>query len=64
MEGFDHRPQGQRLDAKDAECQDITAEQYHEGYGISKDSSQDALLEKISCVLDENMWPNTEDQVD
>ncbi len=42
-------------DAMDAECQDITAEQYQEGEGIPKHSSQDALPEKISGV----MWMRT-----
>ncbi len=58
MEVFWPCPQGQRSlqEAMNAECQDITAEQYQEWKGISKDSSQDALPE--------NMWPNAEDRAD
>ncbi len=57
MEGFWPCPQGQRSlqEAMNAECQDITAEQYQEWKGISKDSSQDALPENISGV----MWMRT-----
>ena len=52
MEGFSPSSLQMSLqDAMYAECQDITAEQYKEGKGIPKDSSQDALPEKISGGL-------------
>ncbi len=52
------------LDAMDAACQDITAEHCQGGGGIRHTKRHLAREEDIRCAVDENMWPNAEDQAD
>ncbi len=64
---FDHRPTGQKSlqKAMDAERQDITAE-HCQGWSRHTNIFFPRCLarEDIRCDVDENMWPDAEDQAD